>query len=251
MPALPSRSPLPQILCLHGSGCNAEVLRIQTRLIRSQLEHRFEFLFLDGPFPSDPGPGVLPFFEDTAPFYRWTSTSKGQDETMEVREVLHKFLERPGHERIVGLLGFSQGTRVVAGLLKRQQTTTDPTQLQGLHFRFGALFNGGGGGVAGTPMDLLQVEPNKGDDRSRSPGKQLISIPTLHVHGVNDSIYLNGKQYAARHFESGSFKTIDVDAAHHFPQKLKDVISVCTAILDLSEEPAVVCQEVNDEEEWG
>ncbi|KAJ1845654.1 hypothetical protein LPJ73_004780, partial [Coemansia sp. RSA 2703] len=39
----------PKILCLHGFGESAEILKVRSRKIRALLEDRAEMVYLDGP----------------------------------------------------------------------------------------------------------------------------------------------------------------------------------------------------------
>jgi hypothetical protein len=88
-------------------------------------------LTFSGPFPSAAGPGILPFFEGCGPYKRWVpptekssanATKVGEGPSSMpvevedlVRTTVQNIKSKGGH--VVGLIGFSQGTRVVAGLL--------------------------------------------------------------------------------------------------------------------------------------
>jgi hypothetical protein len=79
------------------------------------------------PFTSNAGPGILPFFDGCGPFKRWLHSSvtieamKKGDSTDEmpdeVEAVVKEAVEKVKREggKVVGLIGFSQGTKVVAG----------------------------------------------------------------------------------------------------------------------------------------
>lgn len=65
---------LPRILCLHGGGTNAEVMRMQSRAFVSGLREDFHLVFADAPFLTDAHPAIVPVYEDFGPFrmwYRW------------------------------------------------------------------------------------------------------------------------------------------------------------------------------------
>ncbi|KAK3292395.1 uncharacterized protein B0H64DRAFT_376936 [Chaetomium fimeti] len=62
---------LPTILCIHGHGTNVAILRLQASRIVHALSDKFRFVFVDAPFTSLPGPGVVPVFSDFKPFLRW------------------------------------------------------------------------------------------------------------------------------------------------------------------------------------
>ena len=119
---------LPRILCFHGGGSSAAIFRIQSRKIQYALRHHFRFIFVDGPFESTAGPGILPIFEGAGPYYRWHCDSSAVSvfditeseiatERRIVREKLDRVLGGDGGAPFVGVMGFSQGTRVATGLL--------------------------------------------------------------------------------------------------------------------------------------
>ncbi|KAL5044395.1 hypothetical protein BDW71DRAFT_209400 [Aspergillus fruticulosus] len=60
---------LPRILCLHGGGVTAKVFRLQSRTLIKQLQPHFRLCFADGPFLSEPGPGMIPTYQHYAPFH--------------------------------------------------------------------------------------------------------------------------------------------------------------------------------------
>ena len=150
---------LPRILCFHGGGSSAAIFRFQSRKIEHALRHRFRLVFIDAPFESTPGPGILPIFEGAGPYHRWhcdVSAASYFDITLSeiaaerrlVRQQLDRILraeEEDGAAPFVGVMGFSQGTRVATGLLidqhqKRQQRQHQKDHLP--HLRFAVLLCG-------------------------------------------------------------------------------------------------------------
>ncbi|KAH6713086.1 hypothetical protein BKA61DRAFT_69337 [Leptodontidium sp. MPI-SDFR-AT-0119] len=105
---------LPKILCLHGEGTSSEILRIQTSTLAASIP-QFSFHYLNAPFPSPPGPGVLPFFE--GPYYTWVRASSltSKSDITIVRTLFQKTI---AEHTFVGVLAFSQGGLVAAGLLR-------------------------------------------------------------------------------------------------------------------------------------
>lgn len=108
--------------CLHLYHCNCS-------FVDSISRHNSK-LTLAAPFPSQAGPGVLPFFDGCGPFKRWikvtatvtemkngSSTNALPTEVEDLVRTAVKRIQASGG-RVAGLIGFSQGTRVVAGLLK-------------------------------------------------------------------------------------------------------------------------------------
>lgn len=94
------------------------------------LHTRFRFVFVDAPFKSPPGPGIRPAFTDFGPFWRWhcdpniinefdITPEDVARERRHVRGLLRSYFEREravGGPGIVGVMAFSQGTRVATGL---------------------------------------------------------------------------------------------------------------------------------------
>jgi predicted esterase len=124
---------LPTILCIHGQGTNGAIFRLQARRIVQALHTKFRFVFVDGPFEALAGPGVLPAFGDFKPFLRWhcdentldkfdITPDELEEERRTTRELLagHIQKHRQGEGSgagVVGIMAFSQGTRVATGLM--------------------------------------------------------------------------------------------------------------------------------------
>ncbi|KAF7719428.1 FSH1 domain-containing protein [Penicillium ucsense] len=122
----------PAILCFHGHGSNGEIFKTQSQKIVRLLSPRFQFLFLDSPITtSQAGVGVQPHYAHIKPFRRWhqdENTIGLFDATMEdvqrerkvVRDHLRLVIERERRQGagagVVGVMGFSQGTRVATAL---------------------------------------------------------------------------------------------------------------------------------------
>lgn len=172
--ASPAQNHKPAILCLHGSGTNETIFKIQTIRIQRLVGNEFEFVFANGPFESGPGPGVLPSFEGCGPYFRWTE-QRGASETPEETRTL---LSRLAKEQIlkdgrgfVGVLGFSQGAKLATGLLLEEQFGKGIHWGEGL--RFGVICNG-----VSPPMTsaLSQEERQQSQDSNISPNWEFGSL---------------------------------------------------------------------------
>lgn len=150
---------LPRIACFHGGGSKGAIYEVQCSQLAGLLKNDFQFVFFDGPFESGPGPGVLPAFRDYEPFRSWfkkdgseIEQSDGSGYDISGRdgvERVWKLMEAagPGGEW-VGVMGFSQGTRITGGLLLDQQRRTAFGELGNTpKLKFGVLCMG-----AGAPM---------------------------------------------------------------------------------------------------
>lgn len=161
----------PRIACFHGGGSNAEIFSVQCQMLDPYLSQDFELVFFDAPYICGAGPGVLPAFEPElyAPYRSWFSypdnfefpkdwanykgptlvgRSDGRREDEDeggIDRVVRMMLEEGGEW--VGVMGFSQGTRVVGGLLLKQMRLRKlglPGLANGaIDLRFGVLCMGG------------------------------------------------------------------------------------------------------------
>ena len=117
-------------------------------------------MFFDAPFESGAGPGVLPVFtfKQYGPYRTWFSKDgegairldgRGNNATGEggIERVVRLIEEEGEGGEWVGCMGFSQGTRVVGGMLLEQIRLREigvPGLAKGkIRFKFGVLCNGG------------------------------------------------------------------------------------------------------------
>ena len=148
---------LPRIACFHGGGSNAAIYTVQCAHLRDILKDDFEFVFFDAPFEraAGPGPGILPYFKNHTPFKTWFKSDFNGKESIDgsgydifgssgVTRVW-KLMEEVGpRESWVAAMGFSQGTRVVGGLLLDQQIRQELGVPLSIQLRFGVLCMGSG-----------------------------------------------------------------------------------------------------------
>ena len=172
-------TPTPRVACFHGGGSSASIFQVQCEALQRQLSTELHFEFFEAPFERDAGPGVLPFFkyEKYGPYRTWFSKTKmrngqmveladgrggdGPVKGMEfgeggVERVWRMIrgrdaeLELDGREdemgEWVGVMGFSQGTRIVGGLLLDLQRRKEMGLFRpgDIDFRFGVLCMGSG-----------------------------------------------------------------------------------------------------------
>ncbi|KAL4978404.1 serine hydrolase FSH [Aspergillus desertorum] len=270
---------LPRILCLHGGGTNARIFTAQCRALRRQLADNYRLVFADAPFLTSPGPDVTSVYGEWGPFRSWVpipagvdistwaaaSASGRVDAAVEaIDECIAAAMEKDdragGTGDWVGLLGFSQGARVAASLLYRQQRQ----QRMGLAswgrdrkrgatvstgYRFAVLFAGrgplldlgfGSGSLSGSSStsvsayasgsDSAAEEEEEGDD---DDGHGLLGIPTIHVHGLRDP-GLEMHRGLVRCCRPSSVRIVEWDGAHRVPITTKDVGAVVAEIRHLA-----------------
>ncbi|OAX78113.1 hypothetical protein ACJ72_07582 [Emergomyces africanus] len=290
--------PLPSILCLHGSGTSAAIFKTQTIRLRRELQHRFSFVFINAPFETDPGPGVLPVFAEAGPYYTWVDLAnlppsqrslaattadvegetsalkrailRGRTQLMPARTVellektIREQIERDG-KGFVGVIGFSMGGRMVAGLLLEQQHRILEQQRLNANGNANANSNGNGDGVnnGGPPAidenqlfkfavlicatyppitklhDLLDHESDGKDKRDDKITLPQIDIPTLHILGLNDPWFAPGELLATTHFNPAKTTVRKLHMGHHLPVQQKDNLVLVDKILEMAEEVGV------------
>ncbi|KAF2817599.1 uncharacterized protein BDZ99DRAFT_565320 [Mytilinidion resinicola] len=240
-----AQPPKPSILCFHGSGSNAMIFNVQLARLARLLRPTFDLVILDAPFVGAPGPGVLPFFEDCGPYAYWTHPARngttgadrgtGIESVMlpEVVDVITKAVrevEANGGE-VVGACGFSQGSRVVAGLLKAQEEVErrggdGPGGLR-TRLRFGVSFMGS------YPPPLLPAELQRKSGDADAVGEERIKTPTLHVAGANDKWNFAGEKMVNECFDTSTAKSVIVQTEHHMPISVEENEMVKEEIMKL------------------
>ncbi|KAL9114627.1 MAG: hypothetical protein Q9227_001305 [Pyrenula ochraceoflavens] len=235
------RSHLPAILCLHGAGTSARIFRFQARNIASALKDHFRFVFLDAPVKSQPGPNVLPYFESVPPYWRWV-TNIGRDggsgtelekrEIKEVDQLLRRVIaekEGGGAGKFVGVMGFSQGCRVAAGLLLRQRewALTGHVDESFPKFRFG-LFVGGG---------YPPIRFTDGPVQSEA-----IDVPTVHAAGRDDPQFVPTMKLIS---ECSALRASEYEftGGHHMPMVMAESRLLANLVLDAYTEGSKVEEE--------
>ncbi|KAK5699799.1 hypothetical protein LTR97_005930 [Elasticomyces elasticus] len=233
---------LPRILCLHGGGVTGEVFRMQARALIKNLPD-FRLVFADGPFFCDPGPGIVPVYQDYGPFRRWLRWLPEHpeiDDESAIEEVMYNIKtakdEDEGDGPWVGLMGFSQGAKLSSSLLYDQQIRMEKEGKADTDYKFAVLLAGRSPLVsfscvaAGAISEGFHYE-------GESP--HVLRLPTIHVHGVNDlGLHLHRKMLKQYH-DPRSTTLIEWDGTHRVPIKKTDVEPITQAIYKLAREQGV------------
>lgn len=134
---------------------------------------------------------------------------------------------------VVGLIGFSQGTRVVAGLLKGAEIRTalnGPAEvneeLDWLDFSFALSV------CASYPPPLVPACASEalaksalGLEEQTAVREGKIGIPTLHVQGAQDEWVGMGKLLIEGSYDVGDeskSRVLELDMGHHYPVQPED-----------------------------
>ncbi|KAI1344560.1 serine hydrolase-domain-containing protein [Xylariaceae sp. FL0016] len=223
----------PVMLMFHGSGSSAAIFRIQTHGLARELSKSFDLVYLDGPMPSAPGPGVLPLFADMPSYHRWLtpgnivlSPAQRLAELLDVARYVQAQLDDQGVKAsdVVSILGFSQGALVamaMLGLRLAEQsfwenlrfctavgacTTGDSTQLDGIETMVTTL-----SGVLGRPD-------------GKFPGYM------VQAAGVKDLWYKDAKRISNMCAKDRT-KTMDYRDGHVVPRQRAEILKLVQMIL--------------------
>ncbi|KAK8108962.1 hypothetical protein PG984_014763 [Apiospora sp. TS-2023a] len=253
---------LPRIICLHGGGTNSSIFRAQCRVLISQLRLYFRLCFAEAPFSSSAGPDVTSVYKAYTPFRRWLrwqpdhpaldseAAIRAIDESVEAARLQDDFKGATGDW--VGILGFSQGAKVAASLLLRQQMQREQERsevsrhhLSG-HYAFGILLAGRGPLVALDPtlpsdglVDAAELgvpgeTPALCDDAPR------LRVPTIHVHGLRDPGLGLHQQLLTEMCAPDCARLIEWDGDHRVPVRSKDVEAIVVEILAMAKRLGLV-----------
>lgn len=136
---------------LHGGGTSARIFRAQCRILEAQLRSNFRFCYAQAPFLSQAGPDVREVYSNCGPFHawlRWSPDSIGDDDcvTDEILLAIDLAVQQDNAKgatgEFVGILGFSQGAKIGASILKAMQTRGRTGVPSWQTFRFGVLLAG-------------------------------------------------------------------------------------------------------------
>jgi predicted esterase len=212
-PGFAAPTSLPTILCLHGAGTNSAIFNVQTIRLQRALSSKFNFIFLDGPFPGPPGPGVLPVFESCGPFLRWTRSPADSNLPEETKTLITTVCKET---EFVGVLGFSQGAKLAAGLLLEQQVRGRKG------FRFGVL--------------LMGVSPPLVSGLSDEQRATKIAVPSVVVLGKEDPWRNEGRRLYDEFWETGKANLLELEIGHRLPDLEAENKMVVDEILRLYRE---------------
>ncbi|PVH99759.1 hypothetical protein DM02DRAFT_493913, partial [Periconia macrospinosa] len=250
----------PTLLTLHGSGSSSLIHTIQLARLTRLLKPYFTLTSLNAPFATPAGPGVLPFFEGCGPYASWlppthATISASQMRTGTSANVLAPEVEKLVRDavdevrgkggKVVGLVGFSQGSRVLAGLLKAKEikdTLRDSfSYLRDIDF---ALVVCGSFPPPLLPSSLipyLDTPSSLSSANAATPGTGVpptspiyetkIQTPTLHVQGKLDEWEWAGQMMITRCYDAERSEVLKLDIGHHYPVKPEDSQKVVAWVL--------------------
>ncbi|GAB7337393.1 hypothetical protein MBLNU457_g2738t1 [Dothideomycetes sp. NU457] len=241
----------PRILCLHGGGVTAEVFELQSRNIIKALPN-FRLVFADGPFFCDPGPGIVPVYEDKGPFRRWLRWLPKHaeiDSDSAIYEIMYAIESTKEGDKgtgpWVGLLGFSQGAKLAASLLYEQQVQVEKRGKADTDYKFAVLLAGRQPLVSLSELSRSPalVNPSELSEGFDFPGKSdhVLRLPTIHVHGLKDDGLHLHRRLMEQYCDKDSVTLVEWDGIHRVPIKKVDIDPICEQIHRIAREQGVQC----------
>ncbi|KAF2717382.1 hypothetical protein K431DRAFT_158494 [Polychaeton citri CBS 116435] len=244
----------PRILCLHGGGVTGDVFRAQARSLIRHLPD-FRLVFADGPFFCDPGPGIVPVYENEGPFRRWLRWLPEHpeiDDESAISEVMYNIEQAKRDDDSagatgswVGLIGFSQGAKLSASLLYDQQIKMEKEGRADTDYKFAVLLAGRSPLVSFCdwsrhPALVTAGQISEGfdyDERLENP--HVLSLPTIHVHGLADAGLHLHRRMLRQYHDPKATTLIEWDGTHRVPIKKVDVEKIVTEIYRVAREQGV------------
>lgn len=189
------------LLTLHGFTMNGEAMRRQMGNVGRRLERRVSVTHLDAPLPCEE-PSVARLYERMedrrirGPHLCWWDASEDGSRYRGWRESLDFLKQRWPKQGPVGLLGFSQGAMVaatVAAMAQRGEMETPAYVIL----------------VAGAVPRATDLVPYFA---------RPISVPSLHVVGLQDSLMAAAPYRSLERFDEGSRELVEWPGTHTVPR---------------------------------
>ena len=251
---------LPRILCLHGGGTNAKIFRVQCRVLEKAIKPHFRLVYAQAPFPSKPGPDVVSVYASWAPFLAWLDPKQpteriSHEALASIRSAIADDNAKGATGDFVGLLGFSQGAKIAASLLRMQELHGYEGPSIGLPlWRFAILLAGRGPLISPAFPSLVDLA----SARHSATGRPALPIfarpsglmgrlektPTVHVHGHRDPGLSLHRQFLLENFDRRQTKVIEWDGEHRVPIKLKDVSAIVDEALMMAQDAGIPVKSV-------
>ncbi|KAI2616781.1 serine hydrolase FSH [Hypoxylon sp. NC1633] len=246
---------LPRILCLHGGGTNARIFKAQCRVLSRMLEPYFRLAYAEAPYESTAGPDVLSVYAEHGPFKRWLrwipEQAEVDDETAiaDINASLKDAMDADDRAGATGpwvaLLGFSQGAKLAASLLFKQQVRTAKLgrAQAGSDWKFAVLMAGRApivnldpdvfkSSMLGLPSQIeLRTTP---DLMEMMSGNHILRLPTIHVHGLLDPGLNLHRDLLEEYCDPNTAKLLEWDGDHRVPLKGTDVQPLVNEIINVA-----------------
>ncbi|KAI0433148.1 serine hydrolase FSH [Xylaria sp. FL1042] len=270
----------PRMLCLHGGGTNARIFRAQCRVLSRALEPYFRLVYAEAPYASAAGPDVVAVYAGDGPFkrwLRWLPNHEQVDSAAAVRDIDRAIKEAMDADDAEGadgpwvaLLGFSQGAKLAASLLFRQQQRELRRAQEGKGARHrnavlgeddddnDGVFDGWKFAVVlAARAPLVNLEPGifkssllsdpsdiglsgTPDLMEMASEEHVLRLPSIHVHGLTDPGLHLHQELFEQYTDPQCTRLVQWDGGHRVVLKSTDVQPVVDAIVEVAKETGVL-----------
>ncbi|BCR97998.1 putative oxidoreductase [Aspergillus luchuensis] len=217
----------PAIICLHGHGSSGEIFRTQAQKLTQVLSPHFRFLFLNSPITTpQAGVGVQPYYAHMKPYRRWHQDGNTiglfdvtAEDVERERRIVRDFLKGViDHENgtsgpgpgVVGVMGFSQGTRVATAVCLDSEL--------GKYIKFAIMICGV---CPSLPLSAAEIRVSRPLD-----------IMSVHVQGSGDPWSAKGTRLSKQYFNQTLATVIRFKGGHEIPVKTGDVQSIARVMVE-------------------
>ena len=185
---------------------------------------------------------MIPVYKDWGPFRRWLRWLPEQPSTdteTAIEEIQYSIDTcingDEGTGPIVGLMGFSQGAKLAASLLYEQEARMKFTGSAPTKYQFALLLAGRCPLVSLSPLTespglVPAGDLSEGFDTSKNDGTHMLSLPSIHVHGLKDPGLHLHRKLLNEYCDPASTILVEWDGDHRVPIKQQDVQKVVDAI---------------------
>ena len=223
------------MVMLHGSGSSGAIFTIQTHPLAKELSKTFDLVFVNAPTPSEPGPGILPFFADMPACYRWLAQEEKSaahrfSELFEIAYYIEIQLQAQNIKpsQVAAFLGFSQGALAALAMLAFRLVEQSAWE----NLRFCVSLCAGTGGDNARMEGIREMVGTLSATLGREDGK----LPGYSVHamGLRDEWYDDGQEIMEMCVGEKT-KSLDYAEGHALPRQKRDVITLAQTIRHVNE----------------
>ena len=138
-----------------------------------------------------------------------------------------------GWDRVVGVMGFSQGARLVPGLLLRQKLLERAGRESRWKLKFGIIIGGPYPPISLPPPSLDEHENNNNNvdvNTNTTDYSLLQTIPTVHAWGTDDHVK-SGCLALQDACEGDTCFQMEFEGGHHMPLRDVEAKDLCDLIM--------------------
>jgi predicted esterase len=187
-------------------------------------------------------------YSEHGPFRRWVRWLPEHppiDDDTAIEEIMYAINTCKENDRgdgpWVGLLGFSQGAKIVSSLLYDQQIRLEKTGKADTDYKFAVVMAGQGPLVSLSEHSQSPAMITAGAMSQQFEGvsPHIVKLPTIHLHGLSDPGLPLHQQFFRQYHDLSSSLLLEWAGAHRVPIKKEDVEPLTEAIYNVARRQGV------------